>query len=181
VHCLYHTIDRYHVGRVAHVNLFLLTAFENTMESGRHLLVEFFKDFILRPVEVHIVLDLFEVGSGHAAGVAQEVRNIEDVILLEIFISFGCAGTVRAFGHDLDVLGHLGNCIRIDLPFHRGRDQYIGFLGDPGIAVFNSVTCILSLRLVDRAILIHDGEQEARINSAFLAVGERLLFTLPKP
>ena len=42
---------------------------------------------------------------------------IEDVVLLEDFIRFGCAGTVGAFSHDLDALGHLLDRIRIDLSF----------------------------------------------------------------
>ena len=44
--------------------------------------IQFFKDFFLGPVEVHVVLDAFEVGNGHAAGIAQEIRDHEDTALL---------------------------------------------------------------------------------------------------
>ncbi len=57
------------------------------------------------------------------------------------------------------------------MAFDRGGDQHIGFLGDPGIAVFDHVAGLFGSLLVDGAVLVHDGEQEAGIDAILVAVG----------
>ena len=49
-HRLHHAIDRDHVRRITHVNLFLLTPVNNTVESRSHLLVEI--DRVVKAMEL---------------------------------------------------------------------------------------------------------------------------------
>ena len=66
------------------------------------------------------------------------------------------------------------------MAFDRGGDQHIGFLGDPGIAVFDQVACFFSRFLVYGAVLVHDGQEVAGIHSVLVTVGVRLL-VMPVP
>ncbi len=175
LHGFDHAVNRHHVRSVAHVGLFLERHIQNALEGLRHLGVEPLQNLILGPVEVHIVLDQLEVRRGDTTGIAQEVRDIEDLVGLEVFVRFQRAGSVGAFGHDLDPLRHLLDGISRDLIFLRRRDQNVGFLGNPGIAVFDNIALVLRLLLVNRAILIHNGQQEVWINAVFMAVSEGLL------
>ena len=93
----------------------------------------------------------------------------------EEFIRFGGAGAVGAFRNDANAARHLLDGLCIDLAFDRGRDQHIGFLGDPGIAIFDHITGFFCGFLINRAVLVHDGQQEARIDSLLVAVGVGLL------
>ncbi len=145
------------------------------MESDRHLGIKFLQYFFLRPVEVHIILNALEVGASHAAGVAQKVGDDEDVILHEIFIRIGRGRTVRAFRNQFDALGNRLDSVRVNLSFFRRRDQNVHILSDPSVAVFDDITSLLGFRSINRAVLIHNGQQEARINSVFVAVREDLL------
>ncbi len=141
------------------------------MEGRSHLGVEFFQHFLLCPVEVHVVLDRFEVGSCHAARVAQEVRDVEDIVGLEEVVRFGCAGAIGAFSHDLDAVVHLLDGIAVDVAFDGGRDEHITFLLNPLFAIFHDIPGILGFFLINRAVLVNDGQQEARIDAVFVAVG----------
>ena len=70
------------------------------MESLGHLGIQFLQHFFLGPVEVHIVLDAFEVGAGDPTGIAQEVGDVEDLVGLDDLVGFGGGGSIGAFGDD---------------------------------------------------------------------------------
>ncbi len=57
------------------------------------------------------------------------------------------------------------------MPFDGGGDEHIGFLGDPGFAVLDDVARLLGGFPVNGAVLVCDGEQEARVHALFVAVG----------
>ena len=145
------------------------------IESNRHLVIEATQNFLLRPIIVHIVLDGFEVGGGDAAGIAQEIGDVEDVLRFEVLVRFRGHAAVGAFGNDLDARRHLLDRFAIDMTFDGGGDEDIRFLCDPGFAVFDKVASLFSGLLVDGAVLVHNGEQEVRIHTVLVAVGVGLL------
>ncbi len=60
---------------------------------------------------------------------------------LKHFVGLGRGGAVGAFGHQLHIrLDIFLTVSPVDLAFDRRGDQHIGFLGDPGIAVFDDIT-----------------------------------------
>ena len=152
LHGLGHTVDGNHIGSIAHVYLLLERHIQDAMECLGHLEVKFVQDFLLGPVVVAVVLDRLKVRAGHAAGIAQEVWNIKDIVLLEVFVRLGRAGAIGTFSHDLDVLRYLLDGIPIDMSFNGSRDQDIAILLDPFFAVFDDIAGGFGLLLVDRTI-----------------------------
>jgi hypothetical protein len=99
VPCLDHSADRHHVRRISHVDLFALGDLQDAVEGLGDFCVEPFEDLFLGPVVVHIVLDAFEVGDRYTAGVAQEVGDDKNIVLLENFIGFRGGGAISALSH----------------------------------------------------------------------------------
>ena len=106
---------------------------EDLVEGLDHDLLELLVDVGLAPVVAVEVLDPLEVADGHAAGVAQDVRDHEHAALVEDLVGLGRRRAVGGLGDDLglDPLGVAGR----DLVLERGRDQDVAVdLEDLGVA-----------------------------------------------
>src|SRR5437667_277416 len=72
-----HAVNCEHVGRNAIVDAVSFRITDNVFESGLHDVLELLVDHRLLPEVALSVLHPLEVGSGHAAGIAQNVGNNE--------------------------------------------------------------------------------------------------------
>src|SRR5689334_21478834 len=89
-----HALYTKHVGGKAHVDVAREVDLQYVVEGTAHHLFEAQVDVVLVPEQVILVLHPFEVGDGHAAGVAQDVGNQEHALLVEDTVGFGSDGTV---------------------------------------------------------------------------------------
>ena len=85
----------------AHGKLLFAAGIERLDESGFEDAEEFVGDFGLSPKEALEVLDPLEVGDDDATGIAENIRDKEDVIpLIDHQIRFGSGGPVGCFRED---------------------------------------------------------------------------------
>ena len=91
------------------------------MERLDHDDLELLVDLVLGPVVAVEVLHPLEVADGHAAGVAQDVRDHEHAVVVQDLVGLGGRRAVGGLGDDLGL-----DPVRVgdgDLVLERGRDQ----------------------------------------------------------
>ena len=94
---------------------------EDLGEGLDHDGLELLVDLGLGPVVAVEVLHPLEVADGHAAGVAQDVRDHEHAALEQDRVGLGRRGAVGGLGDDLGL--DLARVLDGDLVLERGRDQ----------------------------------------------------------
>src|SRR5205807_6171331 len=86
-----HAVNCQHVSRNAVVDAVSFRITDNVFESGPHDVLELLVNHRLLPEVALSVLHPLEVGSGHAAGIAQNVGNYEYSLVCQNVIG-GCGG-----------------------------------------------------------------------------------------
>ena len=74
---------------------------EHGVERRVHHLLQVFEHALGAPVVAHAVLDPLEVRHADAAGIAQDVRDDEDLLLLQDVVGLGRARPVGALRDEL--------------------------------------------------------------------------------
>ena len=82
LHGFHNPVDCDHIGCIAHADFLFNGHVQDTLKRLGHVRIQFLQDFFFSPVEVHIILDTLKVGNRNATGVAQEIRDYENIALL---------------------------------------------------------------------------------------------------
>ena len=105
----------------AHRDLPFLRGPANFGERFQHQLFELLVDLSFVPPELLDVLHPFEVRNGHAARVAEDIGNDEDVAAAKDLVRLRRGRPIRAFGENLTL--NLGGVFAGDLAFESGGNQ----------------------------------------------------------
>jgi hypothetical protein len=127
-HRIDHALDPNHIRRIPHIDIFFFGHLKHILESSRDLCIQSLHYLPFCPVKIHIILNALKIGGGHTTCVTKEIRNDEDIFLLEVFIGFGRGRTIRALRYNFDAARNLFYRLCVDLVLQCSGKEYIHIL-----------------------------------------------------
>ena len=165
---MHYSINTHHIRCITHADSLFLRHREHSVESIRHFFVKALDNFVPAPVEIHVILNAFEIGNGYATGITEEIRNDEHITAVENNIRLGRCRPIGTFRDDSDLLADGFDRLRIDLAFKGSRNEDIYIFAEPCVGWFYFIAGISGLVLIDRSIDICDVLQEDRVDAVLL-------------